>query len=128
MARSKTRSVHEPGAGALDRPLRPGGSALAALLRDAEDRRDTMLRQAKATRQFSVGAVDQALPQLKQDYKGAQQAVTPAFAGGGGIEAQALQARMAESLAQAQSQLQARRVGAVRARALPARGVAGLRE
>jgi hypothetical protein len=91
----------------------PELSALAALLRDAEDRRDTMLRQAKATRQFSVGAVDQALPQLRQDYRGAQQAVTPAFAGGGGIEAQALQARMAESLAQAQSQLQARRVGAV---------------
>jgi hypothetical protein len=91
----------------------PEVSALAALLRDAEDRRDTALRQAKATRQFGVGAIDQALPELKQDYKGAAAAVTPAFAGGGGIEAQALQARMAESQAQAKAQLQARRVGAV---------------
>jgi hypothetical protein len=91
----------------------PEVSALAALLRDAEDRRDTALRQARATRQFGVGAIDQALPELKQDYKGASAAVTPAFAGGGGIEAQALQARMAESQAQAKAQLQARRVGAV---------------
>jgi hypothetical protein len=91
----------------------PEVSALAALLRDAEDRRDTALRQARATRQFGVGAIDQALPELKQDYKGAAAAVTPAFAGGGGIEAQALQARMAESQAQAKAQLQARRVGAV---------------
>lgn len=91
----------------------PEYSALTALLRDAEDRRDTNLRQAKATRQSTVASVNAAIPQAAQAYQGAQQAVTPAFAGGGGIEASALTARLGEAQAQAQTQLVARRTGAV---------------
>lgn len=91
----------------------PEVSALAALLREAQDNRDTSLRQAKTGRQFTVGAVDQARPAINRAYQGAQAAITPAFAQGGGIEAQALTARMGESQALAQYQLQGRRVSAV---------------
>lgn len=95
--------------------LRFGGqeSVLSQLLRDAEDRRDTALRQAKSGRQYTVGSVDQALPAVQQAYSGASAALPPAFAAAGGTEAQALTARMAESQAQATSQLQARRVSAI---------------
>jgi hypothetical protein len=91
----------------------PEISALAALMRQAEEDRDTSYRQAKTGRQFTVGAVDQARPQITQAYRGAAQAIQPAFAQGGGIESAALGARMGEAGALAQSQLAARRVSAV---------------
>lgn len=90
----------------------PEESVLAALLRDAEERFGTASRQAKSARQYTVAAVDAATPQLQQAYQAAGQAVSPAFTSGGGVEASALQARLAESQAQAAQQLQARRVGA----------------
>lgn len=90
----------------------PEISALTALLRQAEDDRDLRLRQAQAGRQYSVGAVDQARPMVQRAYQGAQAAVQPAFAQGGGIESSALQARLGESQALADSQLAARRVSA----------------
>jgi hypothetical protein len=91
----------------------PEVSALAALLRQAQEDRDTSLRQAKSGRQFTVGAVDQARPAINRAFQGAQAAVAPAFAQGGGIEATALNARMGEAQALAQYQLQGRRVSAV---------------
>jgi hypothetical protein len=91
----------------------PEVSALTALLRQAEEDRDLRLRQAKSGREFAVGAVSQAVPAVRQAYRGAAQAVNPAFAAGGGVEAQALAARMAESQALASSQLAARRVSAI---------------
>jgi hypothetical protein len=91
----------------------PEVSALAALLRQAQEDRDTSLRQAKSGRQFTVGAVDQARPAINRAFQGAQAAVAPAFAQGGGIEANALNARMGEAQALAQYQLQGRRVSAI---------------
>lgn len=91
----------------------PQETVLAQLLRDAETRRDTALQQAKSGRQYTVGAVNAAIPQVQSAYQTAGQAVTPGFVGGGGVEASALQARMGEAQAQATSQLDARRVGAV---------------
>lgn len=91
----------------------PQETVLAQLLRDAEDRRDAALAQTKAGRQYTVGAVNAAIPQVQGAYQTAGQAVTPGFVNGGGVEASALNARMGEAQAQAQSQLAARRVGAV---------------
>lgn len=91
----------------------PEISALTALMRQAESDRDLRMRQATSGRQYAVGAVDQAGPQITSAYRGAGRAVSPAFAQGGGIEAQALTARLGESQALAQSQLAARRVSAI---------------
>lgn len=95
----------------------PELSSLTALLRQAEEDRDLRLRQAQSGRQFAVGAVDQALPAVRKAYAGATTAIAPAFTTyatpGGGIEGNALAARMAETQALAQSQLQARRVSAI---------------
>jgi hypothetical protein len=52
-------------------------------------------------------------PQVTHAYTAAQQAVQPAFAQGGGVEAQALQARLGEGAALATSQLAARKVSAI---------------
>lgn len=90
----------------------PEGSVLAQLLRDAEDRRDTALRQATSGRDYAIGRAEEAAPAIDRAYSTASQAVTPAFAASGGTEAQALAARMAEAQAQAQAQLQDRRVSA----------------
>lgn len=91
----------------------PELSALKSLLTAAETSYTDRVRQARSSREFSVGAVDRALPQVQQAYQGAQQAVAPQFAQAGGVEAQALAARMAEAQALAQSQLYQRRVSAV---------------
>jgi hypothetical protein len=91
----------------------PEISALAALMRQAEEDRDTSYRQAKSGRQFTVGAVDQARPMIANAYTGAKNAIAPAFAQSGGIEATALNARMGEAQALANYQLQGRRVSAV---------------
>src|SRR5690349_20052627 len=91
----------------------PEISALKALMLQAQEDRDLALRQAKTARQFTVGAVEQADPQVTQAYQGAAKAVAPAFAEGGGVEAQALNARMGEAAALAQTQLANRRVGAI---------------
>jgi hypothetical protein len=91
----------------------PEISALKALQLAAQQSYEDRLRAAKTARQFTVGAVDQALPQVAAAYQGAQQATTPAFAQQGGLEAGALTARMGEAQALAQQQLAARRVSAV---------------
>jgi hypothetical protein len=91
----------------------PETSALTALLRAAEQNYTERVRAARSAREFTVGAVGQAQPQVTRAYAGAQQAVQPAFAQGGGVEAQALQARLGEAQALAQQQLAARQVSAV---------------
>lgn len=91
----------------------PEVSTLTALLRQAEEDRDLRMRQAKSGRQYAVGAVDAARPGVTHSYQAAAGAVQPAFAQGGGIEAQALQARIGEGAALAQTQLAGRRIGAI---------------
>lgn len=112
MAKKKTDPYAESAAN--QSILRFGGqeSVLSQLLRDAEDRRDTALRQATSGRQYTVGSVDQALPAVTQAYTSANAAIAPSFAQAGGTEAQALAARMQEAQAQARTQLQGRRVSA----------------
>jgi hypothetical protein len=91
----------------------PEISTLTALLRQAEEDRDLRLRQAKSGRQYAVGAVNAARPEVTHSYEAAAGAVQPAFAQGGGIEAEALQARLGEGAALARTQLANRRVSAI---------------
>jgi hypothetical protein len=113
MAKKKTDPYAQQAQAASLVRYGPELSALTALLHAAETSYADRVRNAKSNRQFTVGAVDAAVPQVAQAYQGAQAAVQPAFAQGGGVEAQALQARLGESGALAQQQLAARRVSAV---------------
>jgi hypothetical protein len=67
----------------------PEISALKALQLAAQQSYEDRLRAAKTGRQFTVGAVDQALPQVQAGLPGRAAGVYPAFAQGGGLEAQA---------------------------------------
>jgi hypothetical protein len=91
----------------------PEMSALRALLSAATQSYEDRVRQAKSAREFTVGSVNAAVPQVRQAYRGAEAAVSPAFAAQGGVEAGALHARLGEAQALARAQLAGRRVSAV---------------